>query len=282
MFFTGQASNVLGANLAAKLVGVQVTWASWLVAAVVPGLVSCAVVPWVVHRLVTPDVIRTPEAPAFAAAELQKTGPMSLDERITLGVFAGVGLLWITSTWHRLDVTFVALAGLGVLLTTGTMPWAAATTERAAWDVFVWYGGLLRMGELLNATGTTKLFAEQVGSVFVGIPWLAVLLAILVIYFYAHYGFASITAHVLAMFPPFVVLLVSIGVPAELAVYSLLCLANLPAGLTHYGTTTGPIVFGTGYVSFRDWWRVGFVVSLANLAIWLTVGFAWWKWLGHW
>ena len=133
-----------------------------------------------------------------------------------------------------------------MLLVTGAMAWSTATTERAAWDVFVWYGGLLRMGEILNATGATKFFAESVGALFAGIPWLLVLLAILVIYFYTHYAFASITAHVLAMFPPFVVLLVSIGVPPQLAVYSLLCLANLPAGLTHYGTTTGPILFGVG------------------------------------
>jgi DASS family divalent anion:Na+ symporter len=138
------------------------------------------------------------------------------------------------------------------------------------------------MGELLNATGTTKVFAESVGTLFVGIPWLAVLLAILLIYFYAHYLFASITAHVLALFPPFVVLLVEIGVPPQLAVFSLLCLANLPAGLTHYGTTTGPILFSLGYVSLPDWWRVGFLVSLANLTIWLTVGFGWWKVLGFW
>lgn len=282
MFFTGQASNVLGANLAGKLVNVEVTWASWLVAAIVPGLASCAVVPWVVHRVVTPSVIRTPEAPAFAAAELHKMGTLSRDERITLAVFVGVGLLWITTGWHRLDVTFIALLGLGVLLTTGAMTWSTATTERAAWDVFVWYGGLLRMGELLNATGTTKWFAESVGAVFAGIPWLFVLLAILIIYFYTHYAFASITAHVLAMFPPFVVLLVGLGVPPKLAVYSLLCLANLPAGLTHYGTTTGPILFGVGYVSFADWWRVGFMVSLANMAIWLTIGFGWWKLLGFW
>ena len=138
------------------------------------------------------------------------------------------------------------------------------------------------MGELLNATGTTKWFAESVGAVFAGIPWLFVLLGILIIYFYTHYAFASITAHVLAMFPPFVVLLVGLGVPPKLAVYSLLCLANLPAGLTHYGTTTGPILFGVGYVSLADWWRVGFMVSLANMAIWLTIGFGWWKLLGFW
>jgi DASS family divalent anion:Na+ symporter len=282
MFLTGQASNVLGASLAMKLVNVPVTWSGWFVAAIVPGLVSCAVVPWVVYRAFKPEIRRTPEAAAFAARELAAMGSLSRPEWVSLAVFAGIGLLWMTSAWHGLDVTFVALLGLAVLLVTGTLEWKVCLGERSAWDVFVWYGGVLRMGELLNATGMTKLFAESVGTLFVGIPWLAVLLAILVIYFYAHYLFASITAHVLAMFPPFVVLLVGIGVPPRLAVFSLLCLANLPAGLTHYGTTTAPILFRLGYVSLHDWWRIGLLVSFANLTIWLTVGFAWWKLLGFW
>ena len=282
MFLTGQASNVLGANLALKLVNIEVTWSGWFAAAIVPGLVSCVVVPWVVYRALRPEITRTPEAAAFAARELTNMGRLSRAERVTLGVFVGIGLLWMTSAWHGLDVTFVAFLGLGILLVAGTLRWEQCIAERSAWDVFVWYGGLLRMGELLNSTGTTKVFAEKVGSLFVGVPWLAVLLAILIIYFYAHYLFASITTHVLAMFPPFVVLLVGIGVPPRLAVFSLLCLANLAAGLTHYGTTTGPILFSLGYVSLRDWWRVGFLVSLVNLAIWLSVAFGWWKLLGFW
>jgi DASS family divalent anion:Na+ symporter len=65
-------------------------------------------------------------------------------------------------------------------------------------------------------------------------------------------------------------------------VYSLACFANLTAGLTHYGTTTAPIVFAQGYLEVGEWWRVGLLVSLANLAIWSTVGFAWWKLTGYW
>jgi len=282
MFLTGQASNLLGADLALKLANVEVTWASWFVAAIVPGLLSCAVVPWIAYRLLTPEVISTPEAPLFAAAELKKMGPLSRDEWVTLLVFVGVGLMWITSAWHRLDVTFVAMVGLGVLLASGTLTWQAASGERSAWDVFVWYGGMLRMGELLNNTGSTRVLAENVAGLFLGIPWAVVLVGILIIYFYAHYFFASITAHMLAMFPPFVAVLIGIGVPPPLAVYSLLCTANLTAGLTHYGTTTGPILFGVGYVSRADWWKVGFVTSVANSVIWLTAGAAWWKWLGFW
>jgi DASS family divalent anion:Na+ symporter len=282
MFLTGQASNLLGADLALKLANVEVTWASWFVAAIVPGLLSCAVVPWIAYRLLKPEVTSTPEAPVFAAQELKKMGPLSRDEWVTMLVFGGVGLMWITSAWHRLDVTFVAMVGIGVLLASGTLTWQAAAGERSAWDVFVWYGGMLQMGDLLNRTGSTRVLAENVGALFVGIPWVVVLVAILIIYYYAHYFFASITAHMLAMFPPFVAVLIGIGVPPALAVYSLLCTANLTAGLTHYGTTTGPILFGVGYVSRGDWWKVGFVTSVANIVIWLTFGAAWWKWLGFW
>ena len=282
MFITGQASNLLGANLALKLANVQVTAPSWFMAAIVPGLLSCLVVPWITYRTLTPEVTYTPEAPAFARAELRKMGPLSRDEWITMLVFTGVGMTWLTTVFHGLDVTMVALIGLGVLMVTGTLSWQTAASERSAWDVFVWYGGMLRMGQLLNDTGSTRVLAENVAGMFVGIPWQVVLVAILIIFFYTHYFFASITAHMLAMFPPFIAVLIGIGVPPLLAVYSLLCLANLTAGLTHYGTTTGPILFGTGYVTRTEWWRVGFYVSVANMIIWLTAGFAWWKFLGFW
>jgi DASS family divalent anion:Na+ symporter len=282
MFLTGQASNLLGAGLALKLLNVEITWSSWFTAAVVPGIVSCLAVPWVVYQVVPPEIAHTPEAAAFARLQLERLGPLRREESVALAVFVAVGILWLSSGWHGLDVTFVALLGLGTLLLTKTLSWDQVTSERPAWDVFIWYGGLLKMGELLNGTGATTVFAESVGGVFVGLPWIAVLLLTLVVFFYAHYFFASITAHILALFPPFAILLTTVGVPPLVAVFSLLCLANLTAGLTHYGTTTGPILYSANYVTFAEWWRAGFVVSVVNLAIWLTVGFAWWKWLGYW
>jgi DASS family divalent anion:Na+ symporter len=113
-------------------------------------------------------------------------------------------------------------------------------------------------------------------------PWLVALVVTLIVYFYAHYALASITTHILAMFPPFVLMLVGLGAPPALVVYSLACLANLTAGLTHYGTTTAPIVYAQRYVEVRDWWRLGFAASVVNLGIWLTIGFGWWKIVGFW
>ncbi len=282
MFITGQASNLLAAAMAMKLAGVTVTWSSWFVAGLIPGLASCVAVPYLVYRLLPPERKQTPAAAQYARDELQVLGPMRVPEKVVAAIVTSICVLWMTSGWHGIDVTLVALVGIGLLIALQILPWERAVGERPAWDVFIWYGGLITLGEALNATGVTTAFATWVASWFGGMPWGLVLLIATLIYFYAHYAFASITAHVLAMFPAFVTMLVGLGAPPALAVYSLACLANLTAGLTHYGTTTGPIVFAQGYVSFSDWWRVGFLASLVNLTIWLTIGLAWWRVIGLW
>lgn len=282
MFFTGQASNPLAAQMASSFGGYQVTWASWFVAGIVPGLISLAIVPWVVMKMYPPTIRRTPEAAQFARDKLRDMGRLSRDEWVLTAVFIGVCGLWATSPLHRIDVTITAMLGALALLATGVLKWEDVIAERVAWDIFIWYGGLVQFGKSLNATGVTREFAQAVGGVFGGWEWPLVLGCVLVFYFYTHYGFASITAHLLSMYPPFLAVLVAKGAPIGLVVYGFACFTNLSAGLTHYGTTPAPMFYGQGYNTFREWWRVGFAVSLVNIAIWSTAGFFWWRIVGVW
>ncbi len=281
MFFTGQASNPLAAQMAASF-GYPVTWSGWLLASIVPGLISLAAVPWIVMRIYPPEIRRTPEAAAFAHSELVKMGPMSTQEKILSVIFASVCGMWATSGLHNVDITVTALCGSLTLLLTGVLTWEDVINERAAWDIFVWYGGLLRLGKALNDTGVTQEFATAVGGWFGEAGWAVLFGSALLIYFYAHYGFASITAHILAMFTPFAAVLLAKGAPPALTLYGFACFTNLAAGLTNYGTTPSPMFFAANYVRFHDWWRIGFVVSLVNVAIWSTLGFGWWKVIGYW
>ena len=282
MFFTGQASNPLAAQMAGEMFHYPVTWTLWFLAGIVPGLCSMAVVPWIVYRMDPPQIQKTPEAAAFAASELHRMGAMSRGQKIVAVIFVSVCTLWITSPFHHLDITVSALVGSAALLLTGVLTWNDVVSDRTAWDIFIWYGGLVQLGKSLNDTGVTREFARNVGRAFGGMGWVVVLAAALLIYFYAHYGFASITAHMLAMFPPFAAVLLARGAPAGLVIFSFACFANLAAGLTHYGTTPSPMFFAHGYVSLKKWWKVGFVVSLVNLTIWSTIGFGWWKLIGIW
>ncbi|HSF24423.1 MAG TPA: DASS family sodium-coupled anion symporter [Blastocatellia bacterium] len=282
MFLTGQASNPLIAKFALEVTGIDLSYSSWALGAVVPGLVSLTVIPLLLYRISPPDIKRTPAATELASAELKRMGPMTKQERLMLLVFGLVASLWMTTALHQIHYAAVALLGISVLLLTGVLTWEDALTERAAWDVFVWYGGLVRMAEALSETGITKRFADTAAGFTTEWTWWAALAILLLLYFYAHYGFASITAHSTAMYTPFLVVIIAAGAPHYVAVLLLAYCSNLMAGLTHYGTTPAPIYFGAGYLKQRTWWRLGLIASVPNILIWVAVGCAWWKILGWW
>jgi DASS family divalent anion:Na+ symporter len=281
MFYTGQASNPLAARMASGT-GYPVTWTSWFLAGIVPGLCSMALIPLVVLRLNPPQIRKTPEASAFASEELRRMGPLSRNERILTVVFITVCGMWVTSALHGVDITMTALLGSIALLLTGVLTWEDVKSEKSAWDIFIWYGGLLMLGKALNDAHVTTEFARLVGGLFGNMQWPALFIGALLIYFYAHYAFASITAHILAMYPPFLALLLAKGAPAGLIIYAFACFTNFSAGLTNYGTTPSPMFFAHEYVSLRLWWKIGFIISLVNIAIWSLIGFSWWKLIRIW
>lgn len=281
-FLTGQASNVIIRDLVMKNTSIDITYTAWLFAAIVPSVISLTVIPLMIYRFFPPEVKETPNAVAFAQRELSKLGPVVLPEKILLAVFATVVSLWLTSYWHGIDATVIAFAGIAILLVTRVLEWRDLIDETHAWEVFIWYGGLVMMAGELGKTTIPGIFAGAVASATGGLSWPIALGLIALVFFYAHYAFASITAHVMAMLVPFLLVTVAIGAPAGLTVLVLAYFANLSAGLTHYGTTPAPVYFGLGYVTQKRWWTVGLIASLINIAIWGTIGSAWWKALGWW
>ena len=282
MFLTGQASNPIIASFAQKTTGIDITYARWAIGAIVPGILSLIVVPWLFYRVFPPEIKHTPAASEFASKELHLMGPMKWSEWLMLLVFGVVAVLWMTNSLHEIDYAVVALLGISILLITDVLDWEDLITEKAAWSVFVWYGGLIRMAEALGQTGLTKRFAEAAAGLTTGWKWWLALTTLLLIYFYAHYVFASITAHVTAMFVPFLIVILAAGAPPYLAVLSLAYFSNLAASLTHYGTTPAPIYFGAGYTTQRTWWWLGLIASITTILIWGVIGVAWWKVLRLW
>jgi DASS family divalent anion:Na+ symporter len=281
-FLTGQASNMMIQNMTLTGAGIDLSYSRWFISAIVPSLISLTVVPLMIYRFFPPEVTETPNAVKFAHDELQKMGPLARVEKVLLGVFVVVVVLWISSPLHGVDSTVIALFGISILLVSGVLEWRDITDETHAWEVFIWYGGLVMMAAALGETNLPKLFAENVAFITNGWSWMSALLVLALVYFYSHYAFASITAHVSAMFLPFLAVTAAVGAPAGLVVLVLTYFSNLSAGLTHYGTTPAPIYFGTGYVTQKTWWTIGLIASVLNILIWSTIGLGWWKVLGWW
>lgn len=154
--------------------------------------------------------------------------------------------------------------------------------EHEAWNTFVWFAALVMMASELGSLGVTRWFAGAVTSAVGDVGWMAGFLLVSLAYFYSHYFFASNTAHVSAMYAPFLVILLALGTPPLLGALALGFFSNLFAGLTHYAAGTAPVYFGAGYVTLGTWWRVGGLLSVVNITIFLVIGGLWWKLLGLW
>src|SRR5206468_12491073 len=138
-----------------------------------------------------------------SSARLAEMGPMSGREAGMLSVFAIVLALWIAGDWLAVSPTTAALAGVALLLLVRVLDWHDIVDERGGWDVFVWFGGLMMLAGQLEKAGFPKAFAQALAGAVHGWPWWWALVVMLVVYVYAHYAFASLVAHVTAMFPAF-------------------------------------------------------------------------------
>jgi len=282
MFMTSMAPNPLIAEMAKKTANVSLTWGTWALAAIVPGILSLIIVPYLLYKIFPPEIKATPQAAEMAHAELAKMGSMKRNEKTMLFVFLLILALWVTGEWNKIDATVVALIGVSVMLITGVIRWDDVLAEKGAWDALIWFGGLVMMAGQLNTLGFMKWFSTTVGGSLAGWTWLSALIVLMLVYFYSHYGFASTTAHTTAMYMPFLAVAVAAQVPPYLAALTLAFFTALNAGITHYGTGPAPIYFNAGYMDLKTWWKFGLIVSFVNIAIWMGVGFPWWKVLGLW
>jgi divalent anion:Na+ symporter, DASS family len=282
MFLTGMAANPLIAEFARQIGHVELTWGRWLAGSIVPGLLSLSIVPWFLNRATRPELRDMAPARELARAHLESIGPLRREEKWLVAIFLGVMAGWVTSPWHAVPNTFVAMAGLSALLLARVISWDDLLSEKRAWDALIWFAPLVMMSDQLNQTGVIKILSGRLFSIVTGWPWLAAWLVLSLVYIYVHYGFASMTGHVTALYPGFLTAAIVAGVPPLLAALSLAYLSNLNAAMTHYGTGSAPVFFGAGYVKQTDWWRLGFQISLINLVIWLGIGVCWWKLIGLW
>ena len=282
LFLTAMVGNPIAVAMAKKVLGIDITWIQWFVAASVPGIVAILAIPYVLYKLYPPEIKNTPEAKVLANKALEEMGPVSRNEKFLLVVFVMLLGLWATTTITKLDTTLIAFMGLSILLVTRVLTWKDVISEQKAWDTLIWVGGVIVMSDYLNKTGFIPWFAKILENQMVGVGMITAVVLSFVIYLYSHYFFASMSAHVTAMYAALITLGVAAGAPPFISAFVVAIAANICGCLTHFGTGPAPVYFGAGYIDQKTWWIIGFGVSLMHIVIWLGIGGVWWKVLGYW
>ena len=282
MFITAMAANPLSVNLAAAVTGITITWGQWALAASVPGLICLILAPLVLYVLYPPEVKDSPEAPAKAKEELAKLGPMSGDEKIMTFALSLTVLLWVVGASVGIGSVAAALNGLTILLVSGVISWKECLAEGPAWDTLTWFAALIAMAAYLQKYGLIPWFADSVVKIVssMGLAWQPAFLVVVLLYFYSHYLFASGAAHIGAMYTAFLSVLIACGAPPLVSAIILGIFSNIMGCTTHSGIGSAPPFFGAGYVPLATWWKIGFGMSIMYIAIFLGVGFPWFKIIG--
>lgn len=163
MFLTSMAGNPLAANFA-KEQGVEITWAGWAAAAIVPGAICLFLIPLAMYLFFPPELKKTPEMRAIARNKLAELGPMSRDELMVCFTFIGMVTLWVLGPTLGIHATITALLGLVFLLFTRTINWDAVLGEKEAWHTITWFAVLIMMAAELNKLGFIGWFSQAIGS----------------------------------------------------------------------------------------------------------------------
>lgn len=282
MFMTASSANVLFAALAASTFKMPISWGTWALGALLPGLVALIIVPWFLFKIYPPEIKETLQAKQLAQEELDKLGTVKTTEKILIGIFIAMLALWATHHINHIEPTIVAMAGVIVMLGTKVISWKDVVQEENAWDTLIWMGALIALADALNKLGFIPWFAKIVGASVAGISWPVALAILCLAYFFIHYGFASMSAHVTALFPAIGAVGLATGAPPMMVILALAYSTHLSQSLTHYATGPAPIYFGAGYVDQGTWWKLGFVIAILNIIIWGGVGIPWWHVIGLW
>jgi L-tartrate/succinate antiporter len=212
---------------------------------------------------------------AWAADELAKLGRLTRSEILLAALVALALALWIFAA-DAVNATTVALIVISLMLMLNMVSWSDITANRAAWNTLAWFATLVTLADGLNRTGFVRWFADLVAAHMNGFTPLVAMVVLVTVFYFAHYLFASITAHVTAMLPVF--LAVGATVPGmNMPHYALLL--SLTLGLmgvfTPYSTGPSPVYYGSGYLPSADWWRLGAIFGVIYMAALLAIGVPW-------
>ncbi len=272
MFITGAAPNILGVEFVSKIAGVHIGWMQWFLAFLPVGLILLVVAPWLSYILYKPGVTKSDEVSVWAVGALKEMGALTRKE-LTLIVLVLFSLcLWVFGTGF-IDATAVGLMAVSLMLILHVVAWKDITKYSSAWNTLVNLATLVVMASGLTRSGFIKWFADTMSHHLSSFSPSLTVVALVLVFYFSHYLFASLTAHTATMMP--VILAVAMGLPglpmAELSMLLVLSIGIMGV-LTPYATGPGVIIYGCGYVKSKDYWRLGGIMGVLYISMLLLVG----------
>ncbi len=284
---TAAAQNMVAVGFIQKMLGQDITWLNWLVAAAPFSIVMSIGLYYTMMKMMPPETEAIPGGQAAVQKALAGLGPMTGKEMRLLVVSLVLLCLWATEgVLHPFDSSTTTTAAVAILFLPGigVMDWKKANVL-IPWGTVILFGVGISLGTALLQTQAAQWLANLIVQAFAldALPALGILAVMAAFLVVIHLGFASATALASSMIPIVIAIMQKIHTPGVSVVGMTLLLqfvvsfgfvlpVNSPQGMVGYGTET---------FASRDFVRTGLVLTVAAYALTLVFGATYWRWLGY-
>ncbi|MBP7248417.1 MAG: DASS family sodium-coupled anion symporter [Negativicutes bacterium] len=299
---TAAAQNMIATNFIKQILGVDIGWMDWFVAAAPFAILMSVSLYFVLMFMMPPEMKEIPNGEAIIKKELTALGKIGgkelklmiisilllcfwVLEKKTFGDFGITGPLAKTLI-HRFDTSSITVVAITIMFLPGIniLTWEDAQ-HKLAWGTLFLFGIGISLGSAIIDTKAGVWLAKTLVPFFgladaSGLFILAVLAAFLII---IHLGFASATALAAAMIPIIISMLQEVKTPGINVIgmtmilqyvisFGFILPVNAPQNMIAYGTDT---------FSVKDFVRTGIPLTFIAYGLIMLLAATYWKWLGY-
>lgn len=286
----GSPPNPLAATYINSFLDIEFSFMSWLPFGVPVVLIMLPIVwQWLLYRFKLPkEIEEIRDLKGISEKEYLKLGPMSLQQKLVVVVFAGVVGLWLTErlpdfmasilNWsgHGIPSSIVALIGGLSLLVLRLLDEKDVSSE-ISWSSLLILGSGIALGGAMIDTGLSAYLAHQMNGLGMFPAFLIVVIlgvvAVLVTMVASNTGAAVI------LIPVAIPLAIGLGIDPLLVTMVIAIAVSMDFALPT-GTPPSTIAYSTGKVTMREMITTGIMLDLVAVLV-VTVVAVWiWGLLG--
>lgn len=145
----------------------QFSWMFWL-RAMLPWLIICTVASYIAICI----LYKPQDAPTLSredvTAMLDKLGPMSRDETITLGVLVVCIIFWVLERTLNIPAAVTAVLGMSALLALGVIT-PKDYNQRINWSIIAFMGGAINLATAITNVGIDSWLGSTFGGTMAGL-----------------------------------------------------------------------------------------------------------------
>lgn len=264
----GHSLNVLGMGIMESTVGESVSFLGWMIVGIPIFAIMLPTTCFLLTKAFPPEDISSKHA------EIESTvtscGPWTAHDKKALFIVVLLPVLWVASNWITiLNTTIVAMLGVILMFLPGInlMSWKQFQ-DIAGWNVFLFFGGIMCLGNAVSSTGGTDFIASLLlNSGILNIPPFLALLIVGYALYLIHTFCPVAPALCMLFLPPLLTWAQTVGIPTVIPVF---VMASITAGsfLVPLNPTI-VVTYEQGYYKFGEVAKGGWLAAI--LFVFVTV-----------